>query len=216
MQPPMRSLVLGAGLTLALAAPAMAQNPSMENPSTQNPSTQNPTVQNPGAEQSTSPDQSSSTIQRQVQKNLSAAGYTDIRVMPRSFLVQATDPNGNPTMMIISPNSVTAVKQIGGPGSGNNAAMRQSAELTSSQKQKIQQAVADQPAEQAPPNFQPSVGTTVPGSIELKPLPSSASSELPASMQDNKFAKLNDNDIIIADPSDRRVVAVINQQNPEQ
>lgn len=196
MEQPMRRLILGAGLTLVLAAPALAQNPS--------------------ADQGTTSDQSSSSIQQQVQQNLSAAGYTDIRVMPRSFLVQATDRNGNPTMMIISPNSVTAVKQIGGEGSGNSAGMRQSAALTPGQKQKIQQATADQPAEQAPPNFQPSVGTTVPDSVALKSLPSSASSDLPPSMQGNQFAKLNDNNIIIADPSSRQVVAVINEQNSQQ
>ena len=54
----------------------------------------------------------SQTIQQQVQNNLQQAGFTDIQIMPSSFLVRAKDRAGNPVMMVINPDSVTAVTEI--------------------------------------------------------------------------------------------------------
>ena len=45
------------------------------------------------------------TLRQQVQNDLAKAGYTDIRVMPESFLVRAKDPKGNAVMMLINPDS---------------------------------------------------------------------------------------------------------------
>lgn len=43
--------------------------------------------------------------------DLTKAGYTDINIMPTSFMVRAKDSQGNPVMMAISPDSVTAIMQ---------------------------------------------------------------------------------------------------------
>jgi hypothetical protein len=53
------------------------------------------------------------SIQQQLRQNLQRAGFTDIQVMPSSFLVRAKDPGGNPVMMVINPDSVTAVTESG-------------------------------------------------------------------------------------------------------
>lgn len=190
----MRSFILAAGLTLALAAPAFAQQSEGENPA----SGQNP-----------------ANLRQQVRQNLSAAGFTDIKVMPESFLVRAKDKNGNPVMMIINPDSVTAVTALGGTTSANGASGSPALDLTQQQKQKIAQIVGSQPAEQVPPNFQPRIGEKVPGSLTLKSFPSSAQSELPASLQGDQYAKLKNNDIIIVDPSNRQVVGIVNQNNAD-
>ena len=42
---------------------------------------------------------------------LTKAGYSDINIMPTSFMVRAKDSQGNPVMMVISPDSVTAIEQ---------------------------------------------------------------------------------------------------------
>ena len=42
--------------------------------------------------------------QQQVQNNLQQAGFTDIQIMPSSFLVRAKDRAGNPVMMVINPD----------------------------------------------------------------------------------------------------------------
>jgi uncharacterized membrane protein len=41
--------------------------------------------------------QQTQAIQQQVQKNLQQAGFTDIHIMPSSFLVRAKDKDGNPS-----------------------------------------------------------------------------------------------------------------------
>jgi hypothetical protein len=190
----MRSFILAAGTTLALAAPSFAQSSQGQNSM----SGQNP-----------------AQLRQQVRQNLADAGFTDIKVMPESFLVRAKDKSGNPVMMIINPDSVTAVTALTGTTSGNSMAGSQALNLTQQQRQKIAQAVANQPAEQAPANFQASVGQKVPSSLTLKSFPSSAQSELPASLQGDQYAKLNNNDIIIVDPSNREVVGVVNQNGAD-
>ncbi len=79
-----------------------------------------PAGQNKGSPQA----QSQQPIQQQVRKNLQQAGFTDIQLMPSSFLVRAKDKNGNQVMMVINPDSVTAVTEVPaasttGQGSGN-------------------------------------------------------------------------------------------------
>jgi hypothetical protein len=50
-------------------------------------------------------------IAQKLSNDLAKEGYTNITVMPSSFLVQATNPDGNPVMMVIRPNSVTALTE---------------------------------------------------------------------------------------------------------
>lgn len=63
-------------------------------------------------------------VQQQLRQDLSKAGYSDIRIMPGSFLVQAKDRQGNETEMMISPHSMTEVTAMGTSDStthnGNN------------------------------------------------------------------------------------------------
>jgi hypothetical protein len=59
--------------------------------------------------QSSSQGETWSTKHAQVKNELEQAGYKDIRIIPLSYLVQATDKGGNPAMMVITPNSMTAV-----------------------------------------------------------------------------------------------------------
>ena len=59
--------------------------------------------------QSSSQGETWSTKHAQVKNELEQAGYRDIRIIPLSYLVQATDKGGNPAMMVITPNFMTAV-----------------------------------------------------------------------------------------------------------
>ena len=60
------------------------------------------------------------SIQQKVRQNLQQAGFTDIQVMPSSFLVRAKDRDGNPVMMVINPDSVTTMT-IEGQGTGRTS-----------------------------------------------------------------------------------------------
>ncbi len=100
----MRKLLLTAVLPLALMTAAQAQSPQSSQPQAQSPS------QGPSG-------QTSQAVQQHVRQNLQQAGFTDIQLMPSSFLVRAKDKDGNPVMMVINPDSITAVTRL--PGSGN-------------------------------------------------------------------------------------------------
>ena len=48
-------------------------------------------------------------IGQKLRDDLAKAGFTNITIMPSSFLVRAKDSQGNPVMMIINPDSLTEV-----------------------------------------------------------------------------------------------------------
>ena len=58
-------------------------------------------------------------LRDQVRDDLTKAGFSDVKVMPESFLVRAKDPKGNPVMMVINPDSFTEVTTIGNGASPN-------------------------------------------------------------------------------------------------
>jgi hypothetical protein len=74
------------------------------------------------ASTSNKPDKSSVSLQQQVTTNLQQSGFTNVTVMPDSFLVRANDKSGNPVTMFIGPNSMTEVTTVGStsPASGTS------------------------------------------------------------------------------------------------
>ncbi len=61
-------------------------------------------------------------IRQALKEDLSKAGFKDIQMMPESFLVRAKDLSGNPVIMVINPNSITAItEQNQGANSASNA-----------------------------------------------------------------------------------------------
>ena len=50
-------------------------------------------------------------ISQRLRDDLSKAGFTNITIMPSSFLVRAKDSQGNPVIMVINPDSLTEVTQ---------------------------------------------------------------------------------------------------------
>ncbi len=58
--------------------------------------------------------------QQQITSDLHQAGFTDVKVTPDSFLVQAKDKRGNPVTMFVNPNSFMEVTDIGADGQNAN------------------------------------------------------------------------------------------------
>jgi hypothetical protein len=54
-------------------------------------------------------------MRQQITQNLQQSGFTDVKVMPDSFLVQAKDKNGNPMTMFLTPTSME-VAEVGAVG----------------------------------------------------------------------------------------------------
>ncbi len=82
-------------LLLAAAGPAFAATATTNAVPTQNQA------------EKTSPE--AANLRQQMQNDLAKAGFTDIKIMPESFLVRAKDSHGNPVMMVINPDSFTEV-----------------------------------------------------------------------------------------------------------
>jgi hypothetical protein len=66
---------------------------------------------------------SGTNLRQQLTNNLQQSGFTSVKVVPDSFLVQAKDKSGNPVTMFIGPNSEAEVTTVGlnGQASDPNA-----------------------------------------------------------------------------------------------
>ena len=61
---------------------------------------------------------------------LQKSGFSDIRMLPSSFMIRAKDQQGNPVVMSVSPDSVTEISELGtsganGPGDQRREQRRQ-------------------------------------------------------------------------------------------
>jgi len=62
--------------------------------------------------QTATPDaQAPARINQKLRDDLTKAGFTDIAIMPSSFIVRARDSQGNPVMMIINADSLAEATQ---------------------------------------------------------------------------------------------------------
>lgn len=80
--------------------------------------------------------------------------------------------------------------------------------LTSQQKQTIMQSVQNEKGQSAPSGFHATVGAMVPQSMTLHQLPSNVTNQVPAA-KGFEFTKLENNEILLIDPKDRRVAEII-------
>jgi hypothetical protein len=80
--------------------------------------------------------------------------------------------------------------------------------LTTQQKQTIMQSVQTERGQPAPAGFQPRVGASVPQSMSMHQLPSNVTTQVPIA-KDLEYAKLDNNEVLLIDPKDRRVADII-------
>jgi hypothetical protein len=84
--------------------------------------------------------------------------------------------------------------------------------LTTQQKQDIVQGVQAERAQPAPAGFQARIGAVIPQSMSLHPLPAGVTARVPAA-RELLFAKLDTNEVLLANPRDRRVADIIMTQD---
>lgn len=114
----MRSLFLTAAALALAASPALAATHTAAGPEMN----QSGTSSESAGTTAHMGSHGNQAIQQKIHKELSQAGFTDIQVAPESFLVHAKDSSGNPVVMAITPNSVTAVTAMSGhPGQSPEA-----------------------------------------------------------------------------------------------
>lgn len=108
----MKALLVSSAIVLMSMSAASAQSTG----STANPQ-HSATAPSSSSAAATQPNSAASTannepLRQQVKDNLSKAGFTDIKIMPTSFMVRAKDQSGNPVMMVINPDSFTEVTAV--------------------------------------------------------------------------------------------------------
>jgi hypothetical protein len=115
--------------------------------------------------------------------------------------VSATAQNTNPT---IQPNELTATAKEKPP-----------LQLTDQQRREIQDAlVTAHSAQKTPDKFEAKVGEKVPTTLKLDAMPAPLINQEPV-LKQYDFVKL-DNDLLVVDPMDSTVVAVIPRKFPKE
>ena len=105
----MRTFITTAAILGLTLAPALAQT------STTQPNTAGTSSSSSSSTSATPAPMTPGAMQTALKNDLSQAGFTDIQVMPSSFLVRAKDKAGHPVMMVINPDSVTEIATVGKP-----------------------------------------------------------------------------------------------------
>ena len=159
-----------------------------------------------------------------------------MRVMPESFLVRAKDLAGNPVMMVINPDSFTAVTEV--PESDQTSSTEGSAQgqkdaeripghkngmaaelkedyksnLTSAQKDEIWESLNSEGSKTSgsSTSFKPQVGSTIPSAIGIQPLPNDVARKAP-SLSGYDYAMVG-NEVLIVSPNSKKIVDIIKQQ----
>jgi hypothetical protein len=96
-----KTTLVAAAILTTVSSVALAQTPS-SSPGSAAPATT-----------ATTPQPAGSSLRQQLTNSLQQSGFTNIKVVPDSFLVQAKDKSGNPVTMFIGPNSATEVTTVG-------------------------------------------------------------------------------------------------------
>jgi hypothetical protein len=103
-------ILLGLGLLMAGSSLAVAQNSVPGYPGVKVIPVDK-SVTAPAAKPSGGED-----IQHQLSANLTGAGYTNVKIRPDAFIVEATNKSGEPVMMFLSPDSMTVFTAVDAKG----------------------------------------------------------------------------------------------------
>ncbi|SFI52610.1 hypothetical protein [Bradyrhizobium sp. Gha] len=115
----MKSALALATVLAFLGSPALAQTTAPTNSSQMDAASGNNDQRSPAdAAQNNSQTQDADAIQK-IRQDLQKAGFTDVKVVARSFVVQAKSSDGNPVLMTIGPHGMSVFEAMGGAGSNS-------------------------------------------------------------------------------------------------
>jgi hypothetical protein len=101
----MLKIIIAAALACAVASPALAANSTNSgNSSSNSASTQSP-----------------QNLPSEIRSKLQQDGFTNVQIVPGSFLVSAKDKNGDPVTMVIGPNSMMMLTQVPNSNASNSS-----------------------------------------------------------------------------------------------
>jgi len=203
----MNKLVFVPALALALAAsaPAVAQSPTAAPPSSPPVAT---VPQKPARSQKA--DQSALTIEKLTQ-DMQRAGFSEVKVLEDTFLVQAKTKDGNPIFISVGPHGNSAMEVSATKTQA--LAKRNDANLTfdtsPNDHARIREIFGKGPAEVKVDHvgFSLSPGTVVPHSVLLAALPQTIVDIEPTWRGDEYFQV--GEQIVIVDPQSMKIVGVL-------
>jgi hypothetical protein len=102
----MKTLLTAAATVAVLAVPALAQQSSSQ------------TQSDPQANTAVSPNDLAAT--QSIKQDLQNAGFTDVRIVAESFVVQAKSRDGNPVLMTIGPHGMSVFEAMSSDDSGSS------------------------------------------------------------------------------------------------
>jgi hypothetical protein len=124
----MKTLALTAALLTCLAVPASAQTTGPVNSSQmdaassnndpRSPSDASPNSTSSDAAQNNGRAENRAAIEK-IRQDLQAAGFTDVKVVARSFVVQAKSSDGSPVVMTIGPHGMSIFEAMTNDSSSN-------------------------------------------------------------------------------------------------
>lgn len=97
--------------SLLLSSPALAQTgtANQRDPNYAQVATDNQADQNSSSMQAQDASPDHVRIADKIKSHLEQVGFQNVKLMPGSFIVRAEDQNHNPVMMVINPDSITAI-----------------------------------------------------------------------------------------------------------
>lgn len=132
----MKRLLTSAAVLALFASPVLAQTSTSQNQS--NPQATTNSSQNIAAAQ-------------KIKQDLQNAGFTDVKVVAESFVVQARSKDGDPVLMTIGPRGMSvfeAMNTNGGTGSNSGTTTGSSSSTSSNPAQQTNQAHQSNPPQQ--------------------------------------------------------------------
>jgi opacity protein-like surface antigen len=103
-------ILAAAALVTALATTAFAADSSSR--SSANTSALNSATNANGANATSNAQQTAQNLPQEIRAKLKDDGFTDVKVVPGSFIVSAKDKKGEPVTMVIGPDSMMMVTQV--------------------------------------------------------------------------------------------------------
>ena len=115
----MKSALAVATLLALAGSPAYAQSTAPVNSSQMDAASSRNDQGSPAdAARNSSQTQDADAIQK-IRQDLQKAGFTDVKVVARSFVVQAKSSDGNPVLMTIGPHGMSVFEAMGGAESNS-------------------------------------------------------------------------------------------------
>jgi opacity protein-like surface antigen len=102
----MKSLLIGTAMVALLASPSFAQST--------NPQNQASSQANPNSSQNL-------VAAQKIKQDLQGAGFTDIKVVAESFVVQAKSKDGDPVLMTIGPHGMSVFEAMNSNNNPSNS-----------------------------------------------------------------------------------------------